>query len=524
MNSLSHLMAVFLGLLIAALPLPGEASSANASTSPIDITQINKPLADGFLGPDRMACAGDTIHLEAPLALSYLWSTGATSRSIQIIASASNEYWARITTFQGTTERDTVKITVHPRPSVMVQPEIATLLPGEAVLLIASGAQSYLWSDGHTGSNNFVSPTMPRTIYTVTGTNAFGCSSQAQSVIFVSYTTTPSFTYTKTCIGDSTFFEAKVISNDPIEKIEWDLDGDLEYDDATGIHAAHRFAQPGEWLVGIKVTTLYSEDPYSVYLPVKVGDIPQPDFSVSNGCIDQEVSFEGKAIMAVGEIESWSWNFGNGNTSNEQNPKTTYNQSKSYPVTLNVGSTTGCVARKTKTVVIAPRPSLQITFDDGSPIEKLPLTLYKNETIRLKAGGTFDYVIWNGTVRNEFFNITVQGTYSAVAYYRGCTSLPVKLGVVKSEFPYDPSLVISNILTPNGDGYNDTWIVPMLNSLKPVKVTIYSRSGLQVFHSDDYKNDWKGEYNNNPLPEGSYFYIVEGAGGEIFKGSITLLR
>lgn len=64
----------------------------------------------------------------------------------------------------------------------------------------------------------------------------------------------------------------------------------------------------------------------------------------------------------------------------------------------------------------------------------------------------------------------------------------------------------------------------MLNSLRPAKVTIYSRAGLQVMQSTDYQNDWKGQYNNNPLPEGSYFYVVEGSGGEVFKGTITLLR
>ena len=64
----------------------------------------------------------------------------------------------------------------------------------------------------------------------------------------------------------------------------------------------------------------------------------------------------------------------------------------------------------------------------------------------------------------------------------------------------------------------------MLNALRPAKVRIYTRSGLTVLDTGDYQNDWKGQYNNNPLPEGSYFYIIEGVGGEVFKGTITLMR
>ncbi len=524
MKYLPRLLAVFLGLLMFGLTLPCRADTDGTHCELQNVDIDLRLVADGFLGSDRAVCTGDSVVLQAPLALSYLWSTGETSRIIRFKATATNEYWARITNLQGTVQSDTVKVTVNPRPNVVVQPSSTTLLPGEAVLLNASGALTYLWPDGSTNAHFFVSPILPENIYTVIGTNAFGCSAQAQAVVHVNYTTIPSFTATKTCIGDSTFFETRITTNDVIQKIEWDLDGDLEYDDAVGSRVSHLFKQAGEWLVGIKVTTLYGAEPHTVYLPVKVGDIPQLDFEYSNNCLQQAVAFEGKASMAVGEIESWNWNFGNGATSNQQNPTATFDQAKTYPVVLNVVSTTGCQVKASKPVAIQQKPQLTITFSDGTPIEHLPLTLYKNETIHLKANGLFDYVIWNGTIRNEYFNVTREGIYTAVSYRNSCISNPVRVSALQSEFPYDPSLTISNILTPNGDGYNDTWEIPMLNSLKPVKVTIYTRSGLQVYYSNDYQNDWKGQHNNNPLPEGSYFYIVEGSGGELFKGSITLLR
>lgn len=47
---------------------------------------------------------------------------------------------------------------------------------------------------------------------------------------------------------------------------------------------------------------------------------------------------------------------------------------------------------------------------------------------------------------------------------------------------------IPNVITPNGDGLNDTWVIPFENA----KVLIYNRAGATVFQSDNYQQDFSG--------------------------------
>ena len=73
---------------------------------------------------------------------------------------------------------------------------------------------------------------------------------------------------------------------------------------------------------------------------------------------------------------------------------------------------------------------------------------------------------------------------------------------------------IPNIITPNGDGINDIFVIPpqcLYNPDGPPdnEVTIFNQWGDQVFHAKDYQNDWNGYYDNDRLPPGTYFYVVK---------------
>lgn len=483
-----------------------------------------KKIVDSFLGPDVTICKNDTVRLEAPLAIEYFWSTGSNNRFIEVNPNVTTQYWVRIKNLQNIEQSDTINIIVNPRPTISITPNYTALLPGEAVLLTASGAANYVWIDGTTGNKLFVQPALPINFYTVVGTSALGCSSVATAQVDVNYTTNIAFEYTKTCFGETTFFEAKILTNDTIQSISWDLDHDLMFDDGVGTSQQFDFENPGEYLVGIKVITKYSAEAHIKYLPVIIGDPPLISFTYSPTCSQVPIQFQGKGFVTFGNIESWDWTFGDGQTANVQNPVITFPQTGAIPVTLKVTTSTGCVTEVNGNFTASPKPNLSVGLADGSQITVLPLVLFRNDTILLRAYGNFDSVKWNQRIGNDILTVVNPGNYTAVAYRDGCSSNPVRIGVVKSEFPFDPSLKIQNILTPNGDGYNDTWEISMLNALRPAKVSVYARSGMLVYSSTNYQNDWKGYYDNNPLPEGSYFYIIEGAEGEVYKGTITLLR
>jgi len=88
-----------------------------------------------------------------------------------------------------------------------------------------------------------------------------------------------------------------------------------------------------------------------------------------------------------------------------------------------------------------------------------------------------------------------------------------------------PTLVANNILTPNGDGVNDVWIVHDIQFYPDNTVTIYDRAGRQVYTARGYNNDWGGTANGKPLQEGTYYYVlVLKPGVPIIRGFISIIR
>jgi gliding motility-associated-like protein len=83
---------------------------------------------------------------------------------------------------------------------------------------------------------------------------------------------------------------------------------------------------------------------------------------------------------------------------------------------------------------------------------------------------------------------------------------------------------LSNVITPNGDGKNDAFVINGLGKFASNELIIFNRYGDHVFQKKGYQNDWAGE----SLVAGTYFYIlsvvdINGNPTE-FKGWIQLIR
>ena len=119
------------------------------------------------------------------------------------------------------------------------------------------------------------------------------------------------------------------------------------------------------------------------------------------------------------------------------------------------------------------------------------------------------------------FDIKISGNYKVII--SGCAmSFKVKYGTV---IDYNVANV-PNVVSPNNDGNNDTWIIPDDYNNTNTHVTILSSLGEIVFETGNYDNynGWPQsniEFKNfNPV----YYYIITPNGGSAKKGSITLLK
>jgi gliding motility-associated-like protein len=105
----------------------------------------------------------------------------------------------------------------------------------------------------------------------------------------------------------------------------------------------------------------------------------------------------------------------------------------------------------------------------------------------------------------------------------GCDTAVVNVAIVCDTI-YEPPFKIYDGFSPNNDGNNENFVIQGVGNFPGSKVIIYNRWGVKVMEATDYKNDWDGTWNKNPLPDGIYFYIFDDNKGNYLKGTITIRR
>jgi len=107
----------------------------------------------------------------------------------------------------------------------------------------------------------------------------------------------------------------------------------------------------------------------------------------------------------------------------------------------------------------------------------------------------------------------------------GCFSYDsVKVYVRDKPFPL---FFIPNVITPNGDGFNDVWYIRDLEGYPDNDMRIVNRWGDEVFQQSPYQNNWAGTWRGQDLPGGTYYYILiihNNGQDQKFDGPITIVR
>jgi gliding motility-associated-like protein len=89
-------------------------------------------------------------------------------------------------------------------------------------------------------------------------------------------------------------------------------------------------------------------------------------------------------------------------------------------------------------------------------------------------------------------------------------------------------LTIPNVITPNGDGFNDYLTIPNIEYYPNSSMVIYNRWGKKVFESTNYSNEWDGD----GLADGVYYFVFtinygnsgDGEQTRQVNGTVTILR
>ncbi len=477
---------------------------------------------------DTVYCLGDTVILTATAGMDYYeWSDGQSTQTLKVIGQTEDKaYWVK-GTLNGNSTTDNVMVVINPVPEIILHsnPYITHQLGINDTLWVSTEDVSltYLWNTTETDSTLVVSP-LYSTNYYVDVSNESGCSTRQDFVVKVEETF--QFTYDSICFGDTTTLINISSYPDSVIAVLWDLNSDGVFDDAEGDTIKHQFAEYGNLLVGMRLLLAVGGIEV-VFNVVPVGDSPQVEFEVKNNCIPGTTTFDDKSTLIVGDIIYWEWDFGDGDTLVGKYVSHTYFTADAYDVKLIVTSSIGCRDSLTKVVEMFESPVFNILNSDGAIINEWDTTKvdkYDSLYVTISNASSFDSISWNNTVMGPEYYVTTAGDYSVDVFDGLCSSTKISRMEFNSGGNTPTTNEIMNLFTPNGDGYNDSWIVNDPNISRPFKVSVYNRYGNLVYSSENYVNDWKGTYNDVDLPQATYYYVIVDYMGVIFKGPISILR
>ncbi|TRZ46051.1 gliding motility-associated C-terminal domain-containing protein [Robertkochia solimangrovi] len=166
-------------------------------------------------------------------------------------------------------------------------------------------------------------------------------------------------------------------------------------------------------------------------------------------------------------------------------------------------------------------------FDEEAVQIDAPDTIILNEgdTKIVSASGAESYqwfdADYNQLSSSSSVTLSTEGEYILKAMVGSCEVMKV-IKVV-----YQLSYAVPNVITPNGDGVNDLWVLPSAYAYNPeINVNIYTQAGTQIFSVTDYQNNWPQsgsityQAGNPPV----YYYRITRGKETLKQGTITVIK
>lgn len=358
-----------------------SASSINncssSSTKSIHISAL--PVAN-FSYSSPHYCEGlavqftNTSTITGADSLSMLWEFGdaSTSTLLNPLKSYSQAgiYTVKLTvTSRGGTSASTNQtITINPLPVASFN--AASVCKGSNVSFnnsstLSQGSMSYSWNFGDT---SFSTTQNPQKLYSYWGaftsklvvTSDKGCGDSIIRVVEVYPVPTAAFTANNICQGlEQVFLNQSTIASGSLS-YTWNFnDGTYAYEAEPG----KGFAAPGIYPVSLTPVS-NNGCSHTVVHNVQIFEKPVAAFTSTKVCNGAAVEFTNNSILNNGTIGS-VWDFGEGSTSVELNPKKVFSNANQYSVTLIVNSNNACSDTAIGVAEVYPVPVPDFTSDNS---------------------------------------------------------------------------------------------------------------------------------------------------------------
>jgi gliding motility-associated-like protein len=439
-------------------------------------------------------CPGQTATLTASGATTYTWNTGATTSTISANPSTATVYTVAGTTIPTCSNTTTYTLSIVPIPTITVSPPNPLICAGDNAVLSASGASSYTWSTGSTTFSTSVNP-ITTTSYTVVG-SVGSCTSSAVATVTVAGQSVAITGNGNICIGQSSLLSAT---------------GGTLYSWSNGASTPTISVSPTITTV-YNVTSIIGTCTNTAAFTVSV--TPKPVINVTGATI---CPGQNGVITATGAT-TYTWNTGATTSAINVTPTVT----TTYTVTGTTIPT--CTDTAVYTVnVITSHPDLQVISPNIFCLDSIGRV-----RVQITNGNPPYSVTWmipaNGitpfdTVSNSYY-FTQSGNPSNETYTIVVTDQCLFTDTIAINIQsVDCAISIPNVVTVNGDGVNDYFRINGLENFPGSVLMAFNRWGNKIYHSEDYKNDWKPE-----VTDGTYFYILNLKDGRKFNGFFQVFK
>ena len=304
----------------------------------------------------------------------------------------------------------------------------------------------------------------------------------------------------------------------------WDF-GVLSRTDDTSNLAQPTYSYPDTGIYTVKlVVNPNSTCPDSITRFVKVFPKFHTSYNDSGTqCPGLPIYFTDKSQTTIKPVTDWSWNFGDGIFSNDQNPVHIYGSGGTYNVTLISKNIKNCVDTFVR----------QVLIENFKPSAGNDTIIVKGESVQFNATGGNNY-LWtpsvylnNPTISDPLGVYPDTGVYNyilkVVSAY-GCEGYDtVQVWVVNQAAFFLPTA-----FSPNGDGKNDVFRPVAIGYRSISFFRIYNRWGQMVYFDHNITNGWDGTFEHKQCDIGTYYWqigYIDRFGKEAYmKGDVTLVK
>lgn len=346
------------------------------------------------------------------------------------------------------------------------------------------------WNFGDGNTSGIQNPTHLFTAYgsytvKLAVSSNLGCISDTTiKTIAVDAKPTAGFTVNGGCVNQLILFSGTAaVEAGTISSWYWN------FGDATSANTQntnHIYSSTGQYLVKFTAKATNNCISDTVFKTIPIDDKPVAGFSIQNGCVGSPIVLQNNSTIGYGSINSYYWDFGNGNTSANRLPVFSYSNFGNYSVKLTVASGIGCQADTvTNPVNIESNPRVDFNFDAacaGKPINFINLSSNNFGTIN-----QWKWDFGNGATSTAYQPVYTYNFYSNFALKltattgNGCVGNKTKNISIKKINVFagnDTIIAIGQPLELHASGANDYVWTPGIylnNNTLPDPVAVLSK-------------------------------------------------